>query len=90
MAECVDPDFPESALLEQFQAQIGSALTPAFAADSSPEIAAEAISICAEFISSDIVKDVDHMGRLLKILVAGLVNIDGKSLTVEAEVNNLR
>ena len=90
MAECVDPDFPESTLLEQFQAQIGSALTPAFAADSSPEIAAEAISICAEFISSDIVKDVDHMGRLLKILVAGLVNIDGKPLKVEAKVNNFR
>ena len=76
LAECLDPDFPESTLLEQYQAQIGSALTPAFAADSSPVIAAEAISICAEFISSDIVKDVDHMGRLLKILVAGLVNID--------------
>jgi HEAT repeat-containing protein 5 len=79
LAGCFDPDFPESTLLEQYQAQIGSALTPAFAADSSPEIAAEAISICAEFISSDIVKDVDHMGRLLRILVSGLVNIEGSS-----------
>lgn len=77
LAQCLDPDFPESTLLEQYQAQIASALTPAFAADSSPDIAAEAISICAEFISSDIVKDVDHMGRLLKILVAGLLNVDG-------------
>jgi hypothetical protein len=71
----VDPDFPESTLLEQYQAQIGSALTPAFAVDSSPEIAAEAISICAEFISSNIVKDVDNMGRILKLLVAGLNNV---------------
>jgi len=78
LADCLDPDFPESTLLEQYQAQIGSALTPAFANDSSPEIAAEAISICAEFLSSDIVKDVDHMGRLLKILVAGLVNLESK------------
>jgi HEAT repeat-containing protein 5 len=70
-----DPDFPESTLLEQYQAQIGSALTPAFAADSSPEIAAEAISICAEFISSNIVRDVEHMGRILKILVGGLQNV---------------
>ena len=62
-------------MLEQYQAQIASALTPAFAADSSPEIAAEAISICAEFISSNIVKDIDHMGRLLRILAAGLKNI---------------
>jgi HEAT repeat-containing protein 5 len=52
-------------------------LTPAFGADSSPEVAAEAISICAEFISSNIVKDVDHMGRLLKILVAGLSDVKG-------------
>jgi len=62
-------------LLEQYQAQIASALTPAFAADSSPEIAAEAISICAEFISSNIVKDIEHMGRLLRILVIGLNNV---------------
>lgn len=67
--------------MEQFQAQIGSALTPAFAVDSSPEIAAEAISICAEFISSNIVKDVDHMGRILKILVAGLSNIAGSQFS---------
>jgi HEAT repeat-containing protein 5 len=78
LAGCIDPDFPDSTLLEQYQAQIASALTPAFAADSSPEIAAEAISICAEFVSSNIVKDVDHMGRLLKILVVGLVNVEGE------------
>lgn len=62
-------------MLEQYQAQIASALTPAFATDSSPEIAAEAISICAEFISSNIVKDIDHMGRLLRILERGLKNV---------------
>jgi HEAT repeat-containing protein 5 len=53
-------------------------LTPAFAADSSPEVAAEAINICAEFLSSDIVKDVDHMGRLLKLLIAGLSSVEGE------------
>lgn len=78
MAGCVDPEFPESTLLEQYQAQIGSALTPAFAVDSSPEIAAEAISVCAEFISSGIIGDVEHMGRPLRILVSGLVNIEGR------------
>ena len=76
----MDPEFPESALLEQYQAQIASALTPAFANDSSPEVAAEAISICAEFISNNIVKDVDQFGRLPKILVAGLENIAGEDV----------
>ncbi|KAH8160911.1 hypothetical protein CIB48_g7338 [Xylaria polymorpha] len=69
-----DPDFEEAMLLEQYQAQISSALTPAFAADSSPELAAEAVNVCAAFISTGIVTDVDRMGRILKTLVTGLEN----------------
>ena len=72
-----DPDFLEASLLEQYQAQIASALTPAFAADSSPELAAEAISVCATFVSAGIVTIVDRMGRIFKILVQGLENIAG-------------
>jgi HEAT repeat-containing protein 5 len=67
-----DPDFPEAPLLEQYQAQIGSALTPAFAADSSPELAAAAVNVCAAFISTGIVQDVERMGRILKLLVSAL------------------
>ncbi|KAM9885408.1 hypothetical protein VDGL01_00491 [Verticillium dahliae] len=69
-----DPDFEEAMLLEQYQAQISSALTPAFAVDSSPELAAEAVNVCAGFISTGIVTDVDRMGRILKTLVTGLEN----------------
>lgn len=69
-----DPDFEEAMLLEQYQAQISSALTPAFAADSSPELASEAVNVCANFISIGIVTDVDRMGRILKTLVNGLEN----------------
>ncbi|KAL2271530.1 hypothetical protein VTJ83DRAFT_901 [Remersonia thermophila] len=69
-----DPDFEEAMLLEQYQAQIGSALTPAFAADSSPELAAEAVNVCAAFIATGIVTDVDRMGRILKTLVSSLEN----------------
>ncbi|KAI1821786.1 armadillo-type protein [Xylaria intraflava] len=69
-----DPDFEEAMLLEQYQAQISSALTPAFAADSSPELAAEAVNVCAAFISTGIVTDVDRMGRILRTLVTGLEN----------------
>ena len=73
-----DPDFVEAMLLEQYQAQISSALTPAFAADSSPELAAEAINVCATFISTGIVTDVDRMGRILKLLVSALESFSGK------------
>ncbi|KAK0389422.1 hypothetical protein NLU13_2997 [Sarocladium strictum] len=67
-----DPDFEEAMLLEQYQAQISSALTPAFAADSSPELASEAVNVCASFIAIGIVTDVDRMGRILKTLVSAL------------------
>ncbi|KKF95959.1 Pof6 interactor protein 1 [Ceratocystis platani] len=70
-----DPDFDEAMLLEQYQAQISSALTPAFAADSSPELAAEAVNVCANFISTGIVTDVERMGRILKTLVTALENL---------------
>ena len=91
-----DPDFPEAMLLEQYQAQISSALTPAFAADSSPELAAEAVNVCATFTATGIVTDIDRMGRILKLLVAALESFsrdaetasigDLKSLSSNAQV----
>ncbi|PMD28615.1 ARM repeat-containing protein [Hyaloscypha hepaticicola] len=77
-----DPDFPEAPLLEQYQAQISSALTPAFAADSSPELASEAVNVCAQFIATGIVTDVERMGRIFKTLVTALENF-----STEAEVH---
>jgi hypothetical protein len=74
-----DPDFTEAPLLEQYQAQISSALTPAFASDSSPELASEAVNVCAAFIATGIVTDVDRMGRILKTLVSALENFSTES-----------
>ncbi|EEH48691.2 uncharacterized protein PADG_04770 [Paracoccidioides brasiliensis Pb18] len=74
-----DPDFSEVSLLEQYQAQISSALTPAFAADSSCELASEAINVCATFVGTGIVTNVDRMGRIFKLLVVGLENFAKKS-----------
>ncbi|KAI9934054.1 hypothetical protein MW887_005127 [Aspergillus wentii] len=78
-----DPDFSEASLLEQYQAQIGSALTPAFAADSSAELASEAINVSATFIATGIVTNVDRMGRILKLLVLGLENFSKNPDTTE-------
>ncbi|KAI5290450.1 hypothetical protein KEM54_001512 [Ascosphaera aggregata] len=74
-----DPDFAEASLLEQYQAQIGSALTPAFAADSSPELATEAINVCSTFVSAGIVTNIDRMGRIFKLLVTGLKDFSKRS-----------
>lgn len=78
-----DPDFAEASLLEQYQAQIGSALTPAFAVDSSAELASEAINVSATFIATGIVTNVDRMGRILKLLVLGLENFAKNPATTE-------
>ena len=83
-----DPDFPEAMLLEQYQAQISSALTPAFAVDSSPELAAEAVNVCATFISTGIVTDIDRMGRILKLLVSALDSFSRDSET--ASIGDLK
>lgn len=74
-----DPDFPEATLLEQYQAQISSALTPAFAPDSSPILAAEAVGVCALFISTGIVTNAERMGRILRLLVSALEDFSSKS-----------
>ena len=75
-----DPDFPDAPLLEQYQAQIGSALTPAFAVDSSPELATHAVNVGAAFIATGIVKDVDRMGRILKLVTQALENFSSELL----------
>ncbi|KAK4505401.1 hypothetical protein PRZ48_003364 [Zasmidium cellare] len=83
-----DPDFQEAMLLEQYQAQISSALTPAFAADSSPELAAAAVNVCATFIATGIVTDIDRMGRILKTLVSALDSFSRDADT--ASIGDLR
>ena len=77
-----DPDFAEALLLEQYQAQISSALTPAFSVDSSPELAAAAIKVCATFIATGLVTDVDRMGRILRSLVTALDSFAADTRTV--------
>lgn len=83
-----DPDFLEASLLEQYQAQISSALTPAFAADSSPELAAEAIGVCATFVATGIVTSAERMGRIFKVLSLGVDNLTQP--TPEAAIGDLK
>jgi HEAT repeat-containing protein 5 len=84
-----DPDFSEASLLEQYQAQISSALTPAFAADSSPELASEAINVCASFVATGIVTNVARMGRIFKLLVTAMENFAGESLYLSHHVTRI-
>lgn len=66
-------------MLEQHQAPITAALTPAFSTDSTPEILAAAIGACAVFVGCGIVKDVSRMGRILKLLTSALEQSKGRN-----------
>ncbi|PWY99439.1 ARM repeat-containing protein [Testicularia cyperi] len=84
-----DPDFEEALLLEQHQAPIAAALTPAFLADSTPEVLAAAVQVCAVFVSSGVVREVDRMGRILKQLVSALESCMQPSMDRLGDVKDL-
>ena len=70
----------DALLLEQHQAPITAALTPAFSSDTTPEILALAIETCAVFVGCGVVKDVGRMGRILKHLTSALEQSKGNSV----------
>ena len=82
-----DPDYEEHALLEQYQAQISAALTPAFAADSSPEFHVVACRVCATYISSGISQELNTLGRVLKLLTTLLDKCKLSSLSHQLSVS---
>ncbi|GAA5974285.1 hypothetical protein JCM11641_006712 [Rhodosporidiobolus odoratus] len=84
-----DIDFEEALLLEQYQAPIAAALTPAFASDSYPEVLASAIQVCAVFVGSGVVRELDKMGRILKLLTTALESCKDSEMTSLGDVENL-
>ncbi|GJN93690.1 hypothetical protein Rhopal_006747-T1 [Rhodotorula paludigena] len=84
-----DVDFEDALLLEQFQAPIAAALTPAFAADSYPEVLASAIQVCAVFVGSGVVKEIDKMGRILKLLTTALESCKQPDMRSLGDVQDL-
>ncbi|GAA6050947.1 hypothetical protein JCM3770_005337 [Rhodotorula araucariae] len=84
-----DVDFEDALLLEQFQAPIAAALTPAFAHDSYPEVLASAIQVCAVFVGSGVVKEIEKMGRILKLLRTALESCRESDMTSLGDVQDL-
>lgn len=89
-ASTADPDLEGTLLLEQYAAQIGAALTPAFAADSSSEIVSAAVRVCAVYVGSGIVKDLYQLGRVLKLLTSALEKCkDDADITRVGEIKDI-
>ncbi|KAG0172348.1 hypothetical protein DFQ30_010665 [Apophysomyces sp. BC1015] len=89
-ASTEDADLEGMLLLEQYAAQIGAALTPAFGSESSSEIVSAAVRVCAIYVGSGIVKDLYQLGRVLKLLTSALDRCKNESkLTGVGEVKDL-
>ncbi|KAJ3064359.1 hypothetical protein HDU98_012218 [Podochytrium sp. JEL0797] len=71
-ASIPDPDFDGHALLEQYQAQITAALTPAFSAESTSELMSLATVVAGTYIGSGIIKDFHPSDRILRLLGGAL------------------
>lgn len=68
-----DPQVPGSSILEQQEAQITSALMPAFSKGSSPTVMSFAITVAAEVLASNIMPP-DKLGRISQLLIVLLGN----------------
>uniref|UniRef100_A0A1I8EY56 HEAT repeat-containing protein 5B n=1 Tax=Wuchereria bancrofti TaxID=6293 RepID=A0A1I8EY56_WUCBA len=60
-----EPEFPGHVILEQFQAQVGAALRPAFTADTPSDVTAAACQVCSTWIGSGVAQDLNDLRRLL-------------------------
>ncbi|KAI9021950.1 armadillo-type protein [Hyaloraphidium curvatum] len=70
-----DPDFEGHSLLEQYQAQISSALSPAMTSDSSAEVSSAACRVSAVYLASGINQDLSTLSRVLRLLQELLAKI---------------
>ncbi|XP_021259471.1 HEAT repeat-containing protein 5A isoform X3 [Numida meleagris] len=70
-----EPEFPGHLILEQYQANVGAALRPAFAPETPPDVTAKACQVCSAWIASGVVSDLSDLRRVHQLLVSSLVKV---------------
>ncbi|XP_039288533.1 HEAT repeat-containing protein 5B isoform X2 [Nilaparvata lugens] len=80
-AQVPEPEFPGHLLLEQFQAQVGAALRPAFAAETASHVTAAACQVCSAWIGSGVARDLNDLRRVHQLLVSSLAKLQRASDT---------
>uniref|UniRef100_A0A8C0J5D7 HEAT repeat-containing protein 5B n=1 Tax=Chelonoidis abingdonii TaxID=106734 RepID=A0A8C0J5D7_CHEAB len=71
-ASVSEPEFPGHVILEQYQANVGAALRPAFSQDTPSDITAKACQVCSTWIGSEVVSDLNDLRRVHNLLVSSL------------------
>nr|XP_028577095.1 HEAT repeat-containing protein 5A isoform X1 [Podarcis muralis] len=70
-----EPEFPGHVILEQYQANVGAALRPAFTSETPPDVTAKACQVCSAWIASGVVSDPSDLQRVHQLLVTSLTKI---------------
>ncbi|XP_031336319.1 HEAT repeat-containing protein 5B-like [Photinus pyralis] len=78
-AKVPEPEFPGHLLLEQFQAQVGAALRPAFSSETSSHVTAAACDVCSTWIGSGVARDLNDLRRVHQLLVSSLDKLQNKT-----------
>ncbi|CEF62045.1 Armadillo-like helical domain and Armadillo-type fold domain-containing protein [Strongyloides ratti] len=78
-AHVSETEFPGHVILEQFQAQVGAALRPAFEQDTPSHITAAACEVCSTWIGSGVVRDINDLKRVHHLLVSSLTKLKSTS-----------
>ncbi|XP_077476477.1 HEAT repeat-containing protein 5A [Stigmatopora argus] len=70
-----EPEFPGHVVLEQYQANVGAALRPAFAADAPPDVTAKACEVCSTWLTSGVLSEPRDVERVHRLLASSLAKV---------------
>lgn len=82
-AKVPEPEFPGHLILEQYQAQVGAALRPAFSPETSSHVTAAACEVCSTWIGSSVARDLNDLRRVHQLLVSSLAKLLVKTNTTQ-------
>ncbi|XP_072169312.1 HEAT repeat-containing protein 5B-like [Diadema setosum] len=71
-ARVPEPEFPGHYIMEQYQAQVGAALRPAFSAETPSDVTAMACQVASAWIGSGVAHDLNDLRRVHQLLVSSL------------------
>ncbi|XP_038585677.1 HEAT repeat-containing protein 5A isoform X2 [Micropterus salmoides] len=82
-----EPEFPGHVILEQYQANVGAALRPAFTADAPPDVTSKACQVCSAWIASGVVSDLRDLRRVHQLLASSLAKVQAGRDTSTQQYN---
>ncbi|XP_074597132.1 HEAT repeat-containing protein 5B isoform X2 [Brevipalpus obovatus] len=74
-----EPEFPQHVILEQYQAQVGAALRPAFSPETPSHVTAMACQVCSAWIGSGVARDLNDLRRVHQLLVSSMTKLEKDS-----------